>query len=138
MAIGSPSVGEAVPLVTNPASSPSTLTAYPWRAMALVAHDQSHQLADRAGLLDGGQRGATHELALVQLHHPAQVGLVGVDVAAELVAVQRHAGLQPQRVAAAQAARLDAERLPAVDQRVPQAGRRGGASQNSSKPSSPV
>ena len=48
------------------------------------------------------------EVALVPADHPAEPGLQRRDARAELVAVQRQAGLEPQRVAGAEPGGLDA------------------------------
>ena len=58
-------------------------------------------------LLD--QRVAAHEVALVELDDPAQVGFERRNGGVDFVAVERHLGFQAQRVARAQAAGLDAE-----------------------------
>ena len=49
--------------------------------------------------------GPAPEVALVQAHHPAEPGLQRRDPRPELVAVQRQAGLEAQRVAGAEAGR---------------------------------
>src|SRR5262249_26274128 len=57
-------------------------------------------------VLTAPQQGvAADEVALVQLDRPAQPRLERVDLLAQLVAVQRHGGLQAQRVARTEAAR---------------------------------
>ena len=91
-----------------------------------------------AGLLDRLERGAPDEVALLELHDPPEVDLERVRVAVELVAVQRHAGLEAQRVARSEPARPEPVTLAGGQQRRPTAPARGGASQKSSKPSSPV
>ena len=59
-------------------------------------------------LLLGRQGVAAPEVALVPAHHPAEAGLQRRDARAQLVAVQRQAGLEPQRVAGAEPGGLDA------------------------------
>ena len=51
---------------------------------------------------------ASPEVALVPAHHPAQSGLQGRDARAELVPVQRQAGLEAKGVACAEAGGRDA------------------------------
>ena len=67
------------------------------------------------------QRVAAHEIALVELHDPAEVGFQRRDGGVDFVAVKRHFGFQTQRVARAQSARLDAEFLAGLQDFVPQA-----------------
>ena len=56
-----------------------------------------------------GQRFAPDEIALVHLDDPAQVRFPRRDGRVNLVIVESHGGLQAQRVARAQTARLDSE-----------------------------
>ena len=74
------------------------------------------------------------ELALAPRHHPAESGLQRRDARAQLVAVQRQARLEAQRVAGAQARRGHARRPP----RRPTPRRPRAAGTASSTPSSPV
>src|ERR1700680_2164945 len=62
------------------------------------------------------QRIASHEIALFHLHQPAERCFEGSGGVVEVVAVERHAHLEPQRVARAESGRNDfargGERLP--------------------------
>ena len=81
----------------------------------LVLDLDTDQLADDlAALL--GQEGFLADEVLVILAEHSQSGHHRADVGAELVAVQRQAGLEAEGVAAAQAAGLDAGRDEAVPQ----------------------
>ena len=66
---------------------------------------------------------------------PAWYGFV---VAVELVAVERHPGLEAERVAGAEADRDHPVRPPGLEDAVPRPRPRAGTSTNSSNPSSPV
>ena len=67
------------------------------------------------------QRCAAHEIAgLVELDDPALAGLEGIRGPVELVAVERHAGLEAERVARPQAHRDHAAGPARVEERVPQ------------------
>ena len=73
------------------------------------------------------------KVALVELDGPAQPGLQRIDVFGQLVAVERHGGFEPQRVARSQAAWLG----PAANKFFPQLHALAAGTMNS-KPSSPV
>src|SRR4029077_21106057 len=91
----------------------------------VVTHYEADQGAQRPPFADARQGGAPPELALLQLDRQAHVGLVRVVIAIQLVAVQRHAGLEPEGVAAAQTAGLDPEGLARGTKRLPQGLRLG-------------
>ena len=105
-----PSTGEKLPLVTSP-DRRRRRPGRRWSARGgrrpSVAMPRRRR-ATPALLL--GRRAASRpaEVALVPAHHPAQPGLQRGDARAELVAVQRQPGLEPQRVAGAEAGGLDA------------------------------
>src|SRR3990170_8596648 len=86
----------------------------------LVAPQQADQPATRPNLLHRRERGAADELPPLHLHDATKVGLVRVDRSVELVAVQRHARLEPQRIATAEAARLEAKPGTSRGQRLPE------------------
>src|ERR1039457_5615471 len=53
----------------------------------------------RRSLRTDGQGGTTDEVSwLIELHYPSQARVVGRHVRPELVAVQRHRGLEPERI----------------------------------------
>src|SRR5262249_19004124 len=90
---------------------------------APAGHLEAHDLAgQRLGLhlLDGR---APDEVALPHLHRPRKAGLDGVRGLVDLVAVEREARLQPQRVARAEPGRLEAERAPDLHELPEEAGR---------------
>ena len=64
-----------------------------------------------AGLFLRGQFVAADKVALVELDRPAETGLERCDVVVELVAIERHAGFEPQRVARAETDRRRARLL---------------------------
>ena len=113
MAMATPSVGDWLPLVTTPmgagspmvVGSPERTTAYPPRAMPRAPQDETDEPFVRSGLVGGGECVTAHEL-VVEHDGPAQAGLEGRDIAVELMTVQWHARLQPQRVTGTKAARL--------------------------------
>ena len=78
------------------------------------------------------------KLGLVQLERPAQAGLDRRDLFGQLVAVERHAGLEPQHVARAETARLEALRRAGLAAARARARGADSPSTKSSKPSSPV
>ena len=80
------------------------------------------------------RRRVAPEVALAPGHHPAQAGLQRRDAGAQLVAVQRQAGLEPQRVAGAEPGGRHARGR----RRRPTPRRRAAAGTASSTPSSPV
>ena len=81
---------------------------------------QADQVLNGSGRSAGGQGATADELArLVELHHPSQARFERCHVRAELVAVQRHAGLQPERIAGRQASRNQAGRSSLRNQRGP-------------------
>src|SRR5690606_34811293 len=68
----------------------------------------------------GEQRVAPDEIALLQLHDPAQPGLQRVDRLGDLIAIEWHARFQPQRIACTEADGLDAVLGARLHDRVPQ------------------
>ena len=90
-------------------------------------HLEAHEEAGRAGLGDAPEGVPPDEIdRLVEAHDPAEVRLVRVDRGVEVVAVQRHAGLEAQRVAGAEADRDEAVRRAGRQHRVPQLAGAGG------------
>ena len=71
--------------------------------------------------LDAQQRVAAGEIVAHQVAGEAQAGLERVDLLGKLVAVQGHAGLQPQGIAGAEAGGHDAQRLAQFHQHFPHA-----------------
>ena len=106
------SIGECVPEVTSPPSA----IAIPWRGIALVLHDEGDELARRPLGLDPAQLLDPGEL-LVERADPAEAGGDRVRLRADVVAVQRVADLEPERVAGAEAARRRAAREDGVPER---------------------
>ena len=76
-------------------------------------------------LLIARQRGLADEVVLVHLDRPAKARFKGGNGIVHLMAVEGHGGLQPQRVARAQAAGNQPVVLPRLQERVPQGGRVG-------------
>ena len=113
-AIPCPSIGEKLPLVTSPtvvaaARAPrSPRAGSGGRRCTRPRRRRAH-----AAVVLGLERGAAAEVALVEAHHPAEPGLQRRDPRAELVAVERQPGLEPQRVAGAEPGGRD----PGVEQR---------------------
>src|SRR5690606_20034273 len=71
------------------------------------------------------ERRATEEISLLaELDHPRQTRLERRRLAVDLVAIKRHAGLEPQRVATTKPSRLEAEGSAEAQQLLPD--RRGG------------
>ena len=103
MAIGRSNVGENVPLVTSPTISLLCSTGQPCRGTRLPSHLQ----ADADGLrFVGGEafKGvAADEFAVAEIHGEVQPGLDRIDRFGKLVAVERHRGFEPQRVAGTEA-----------------------------------
>ena len=113
-------VGEKVPDVTSPASRSPARTIAPCRAIALAIEPQ----AERAwrDFFRRSKRVPADEIALVELDRPADARRERVDRLGELVAVERHRGLEPQRIAGAEPARLDPVRLAGFQQGLPDVG----------------
>ena len=100
--------------------------------------EQADERAARAFCRPLGKGGPADEVArLVQSHHAPKPCLIGGDVGTELVAVQRHAGLKPQRIAGREPGRREAAR-PTVAVSASQIGSQSAGAQKISKPSSPV
>jgi hypothetical protein len=100
-----------LPLVITPAGLPSTNTGLVGARRTTTLDAEAAQHAGHAALALGGQGLATAEaLGLVPRDHPAQAGLERGDAGPELVAVQRQARLEPQRVAGARARRARSRR----------------------------
>src|SRR5262249_51771911 len=79
------------------------------------------ELPGKARRLDPDQRRLPEEVArLVELHDPAEAGLERVRRLVDLVAVERQASLEAQRVARAEPGGLEAERLARLDERAPE------------------
>ena len=88
---------------------------------AAVAHGEADELALDAVADDALERRTADEVAgLGELHDAGEARLERVGRAVELVAVQRHAGLEPERVAGPEAHGHLAVRAPRLEQRVPQ------------------
>ncbi len=113
-----------MPLVTTPVSPLAGEDRVAVAGDAAAADDQPDEASARA------RRAATCSSAarptkspglssLTTRPRPASYGFV---VAVELVAVERHAGLEPQRVAGAEADRHEAQRPAGLEQRVPELG----------------
>ena len=98
-----PRMGLKLPLVVSPTAAPSTSTGLLGARRAAALGGDAAEAAGDAALLLGLERRSAAEVALVPAHHPAEAGLQRRDARAELVAVQRQAGLEPQRVAGAEA-----------------------------------
>src|SRR5206468_463694 len=74
-------------------------------ALALQFQPDAHS---QGPVLAAAQQGvASEEIALVQLDRPRQPCLEGVRLLIQFVPVERHSGLQAQRVASAETAWLD-------------------------------
>ena len=110
IAIGTPSVGDCVPLVTTPGPAVAGPDRVAVAGDPAALDDQADEARGRTVPGDLLERGAADEVAgLAELDDPSEAGLVRVGVEVELVAVQRHARLEPERVA-----RAEADRQPAV------------------------
>ena len=107
--MGCPRKNECVPLVTTPmrAAVAPDRRAVP-RDVARLGLEPDQRPARARPALTFGQRFAADEVALVELHGPAQAGLVRVDRLVHVVAVQAQRGLEARRVARAQAGRQHA------------------------------
>src|SRR5205823_12094321 len=70
-----------------------------------AGREQAAQATSGAPLALGFERAPAAEVTLVPAHHPTKAGLQRRDAGPELVAVEREAGLEPQRVARAQTGR---------------------------------
>ncbi len=93
---------------------------------ASILQPQSHALSTGHVGPRGHQSVAANEIALVRLNREAQSGLQGVNLFGELVAVKRHARLQPQRVASRQTHRTCAPGLALIENPLPDVDRRRG------------
>ena len=97
-----PSVGEKLPDVTAPTTAPSTRIGHPARGGRRPSTAMPDETTgDSPGLL-GGERGAAAESPLFQATTQPSPACSGVMPGTELVAVQRQAGFEPQRVAGAE------------------------------------
>ena len=127
-------IGEKLPLVRMPTALLVVADVGPVAQRLPAVGDQAAQPACRAVgafLLEGGPPG---EGALVPADHPTQPRLERRDARTELVAVQRQARLEAQRVAGTQSGR---ERSPAPST-APQKSGATSAGTAHSTPSSPV
>ena len=99
-----PSSGEKLPLVTTPTGSPSRSTGWSARGGRRPSTDEPPQAAGdaRAPSRRPGRHGPGTS-PLSQLTTQPEPGLQRGDARAQLVAVQRQAGLEPQGVTGAQA-----------------------------------
>ena len=90
-----------------------------------VEHLEADQLARHAFLLLPAQHVVADELLLLPADRPAEIGLEHGRRLVDVVAVEPHRRLEPQRVARAEAGGHDAGRFAGVEHRVPDAlGRR--------------
>src|SRR5436309_15555039 len=80
---------------------------------------QADQAPCRSLRLDLLQRLASGELALVELHGPAQARFVRVDGLVHVVAPEAQRGLQARRIARTEACRQHAGRPPVLEDRIP-------------------
>ena len=107
--MGMPSVGLGVPLVTTPIScsvAVGSIHAGSRGGRCRGRELQPDQLLAGPSRSDLLERRAAHEVdVLVELDDAAEARLERIGVAVELIAVERHARLEPQRVARAEAAR---------------------------------
>ncbi len=85
---------------------------------ATTHHLESNELAARPLGLDSGDCLLAHEV-LAELHDPAEPGLDRIRGLVDVVAVEREACLEAQRIARAEAHRQDAEPLARREQRRP-------------------
>ena len=86
-------------------------------------HDQPDERARRRGGRGALERSPAHEIIrLGQLHDATETRLEGVRRRVELVAVERHAGLEAERVAGAEPNRQPARRFDSGHEDVPQLG----------------
>ena len=119
--------GAGDPDVTTPISLTLQIsTGYPSRA--IPRSTISRPIIFRFGPPDScttGQRIAADEIALVELQPMRQPRLEHVDVLGNLVPIQAHSRLQPQRIARAQPAGPNAELRARFHQRVPHLHRGG-------------
>ena len=88
-------------------------------AGALALRDEADEHRGIGGD-DGREPGAADEVVLVGGDDAAEARLGGNDVERQLVAVQRHARLEAQRVARGEARRDEPVRLARGEQRVPE------------------
>ena len=119
IAIFVPSVGDRVPLVTRPTDAPSERHVVAGARDRVVDHLEPDELPRRPRLLDGFERVAPDEVSLLELDDPPRAGLERVRASVELVAVERHPGLEPQRIARAEPAGTQPGVAPAVSNRLP-------------------
>src|SRR5712692_3519512 len=75
---------------------------------AFVYHLEADELPARTFLLFAIENVAAHEVALVELHDPGEVGLERRGRVIDVVPVERHLRFQAQRVSRAESARLRA------------------------------
>src|SRR5690242_552485 len=88
---------------------------------AATLHDQPDQTALGSVGSDPLERSPPDEVdALVELHDPTEAGVIRRGRRIELVAVKRHAGFQPERVACTEADGTAVDRADRLHQRVPQ------------------
>jgi hypothetical protein len=90
---------------------------------AAAGHLEADHLARGARGLAREQRLAADEVALLELDRPAEPGLERVGGLVDLVAVEREARLEPERVAGAEPDGLDAGRLAEAQELAPDGGR---------------
>ena len=94
-----------MPDVIVPTGSPSATSNALGARRAATSVANADELALDAGVALGEQCSPAAELRLVEGDDPGQVGLQRRDAGTELVPVQRQPGLEPQRVASAEAGR---------------------------------
>src|ERR1700680_3468846 len=80
---------------------------------------EAHQGASNALLALLEERRASQEVALAELHHPGEPRLERRRALVDLVAIERHGRLEPQRVAGAEARRHQAVRRAGGEQAPP-------------------
>src|SRR5579859_4718970 len=90
---------------------------------AAPAHLKPHELAAYAAFLLPKQGCAADEISFIELDDADQVRLERRDGGVNLMAVERHFGFQPQRVAGAETAGFYAELLARLEDFVPNSGR---------------
>ena len=112
-------VGAGPPLVTQPAGRAVDVHFISVAADAASVHFESDQPARHALLFLLHQRVAAHEIALVELHDPGQIGFPRRDGRVDLMPVERHFRFKTQRVARAQARRFYAEFLARREDLIP-------------------
>ncbi len=113
--------GVCVPLVTTPTGSPSIEDGIAVPGDGAVEHLEADQPARDSGGLLRGQGVAADEVAFGPGHDPLEIGLEHAGGVVDVVAVEPHRRLEPQRVARSQARRAQVDRPARVDQRVPHA-----------------